>query len=60
MEVGYVVIFENEGYRYPSGLVHRTPEAAKKAGDQPDRKGKPVTVIKIEWDDSAASAPWSA
>jgi hypothetical protein len=60
METGYIVIFENDGYRYPSGLVHRTAEAAEKAGGQPDRKGKPVKVIEIEWDDAAASAPWTA
>ena len=59
METGFIAIFESDGYRYPSGIVHKSFDAAKKASGQPDRKGNPIDVIEIEWDDSRASSPWT-
>ena len=55
---GWLVIYEGkDGYRYPSAVIHRTLEDASGAAEV-ERRGEPLDVIPIHWDDSQASGPW--
>ena len=49
---GYVNVFIGKGnYRYPSGIIHKTREAAERAKDKPELVGNPVYVAQVTWEE---------
>ncbi|MCK1497997.1 MULTISPECIES: hypothetical protein [unclassified Bradyrhizobium] len=59
-KTGWVIVFESvtEPERYTSALIHRSKLEAQQAWDRGDQKGRPLEIIPIDWDDSAAKTNW--
>lgn len=62
MAEGWIVIFEGQkelsNERHPSAVVHDSYAKAVVASQRSDQVGRPLQIIKINWDDSASKNPW--
>jgi hypothetical protein len=57
MAEGWIIIFERDGGRYPSAVVHKTKKDAEDAKNRRDQVGEPIDIVKISWDDSLSRGP---
>lgn len=56
--IGWINIFVGrDNHRYPSGIVHRSKADALAAQNNPTLEGRPIAVVKIEWDEPIGN-PW--
>lgn len=52
----YINIFRGkDGKIYPSGIVHKTAEAAIRAQSNPRLRGKSIFLAQVTWDDEKAA-----
>ncbi len=62
MAEGWIIFFEGKGplfdERHPSAVVHKSYDDADAARRRGDQVGKPLQIIRIDWDDTGAKKPW--